>query len=607
MCGILFHRGAADVTADAVYARALSCMNHRGPDHSATLRGRDYVIGHTRLAIIDPSPEANQPFVDGSGRYVIVLNGEIYNYAELRQELVGRGVRLRTRSDTEALLEYIIRFGLEKTLDRARGMFAFVLHDTVDDKSIAVRDHFGQKPLYYVDDGRQLIIASDIRSIIDLQGRPEPNVESYHTYLATRGIVHPRETFFVGVRAVPAGHVLRSDGKSTTTHEYFAAWELYDHAEAEQAASLDMDEAVERLEFFVRQAIARHLVSDVPVGVLLSGGIDSTLVYWYAHAANNRLTSLTKITPGIEEIPQSVVPRILAARASNAYFGLERPEYYLLGLRRFIVHSNAPSRWGGGPPMARLCSAARRLGVYVLLGGDCTDEYFAGYTTYGQRFKGFDGDPGRLGELVDVRRDHPWYSSKQCAGFEDYQLSVRRRILYNVKAVADDYERFVQASLLHDTSVFLQSCNLPHSDAFSMMASVELRNPMLDVDLVRFVVNLPARLKYAPGRGVDSHKHLLRQLAVRRIGDFVNVPKEGTRNYSMLISEPRYWRPESFLVSTMLGLPWPSERSDLFKLINLELFHRAYFVSEEDAWSQLLTPDGAARLLPGHSAWGETC
>jgi asparagine synthase (glutamine-hydrolysing) len=599
MCGILFaevNRDGARIQRER-FEQALCRMAKRGPDYGGTSYGEGFAIGARRLTIIDLSADANQPMWDAAGRYVISFNGEIYNYQELRDGLIADGFVPRTHSDTEVLLELLIRHGPDTALARVRGMFAFVLHDTRERKTWAARDHFGQKPLYYSSDGNQLVIASDIRSILDLSETAEPHLDAYTTYLASAGIIHPESTFFRGIRAVPAGHILQSIRAGLTMREYSSTVDLWEDAEANRLAARSPDENEEELLGHLRLAVKRHMVSDVPVATLLSGGIDSSIIFWLAHDQDPSHTAITKVSPGIEEIPMKVVPQLLAARPANFHMSLESPENYVSGLVDFVEASHAPSHWGGGPPMHRLCDLAQRLGIYVLMGGDCADEYFAGYLSYATRFGAFTGDLSELGELTGIRHDSPFYEAARCEEFETYNHMLRARILERLKAVKQPFERFVQASLLHDTAVFLQTCNLPHSDAYSMMASVELRNPMLDLDVVRFVVNLPTSQKFAEGTPGHPGKHLLRRLARRLIGDYIDMAKEGTRNYSMRIADSRYWNLDRFAIRELVSFPQDVTPRDLIKLVNLELFHRLYFLGQQDPASEVLTPDGRQTLM----------
>ena len=597
MCGIFFYKTQGMLEDKEPFYKALSHMNHRGPDNESIFFGKNFAIGHTRLSIIDISPDANQPYWDVNKRYVISYNGEIYNYKELQKDLINNSCSLKTNSDTETLLEYIKNFGIEKTLERVRGMFAFVLFDTLTEEIIVARDHFGQKPLYYLEENGMLVVASSIKSISDFKERLEPNVCSYLTYLCTRGIIHPEDTFFSGIKCLPAGHMLTKNGESCIKREYFNVWSLYDNHKNSIYNKTSIDVAVNELDMLLEQAVRRHLVSDVPVGICLSGGVDSTILYWYAHDMDKYLTTFTKVSPGIENIPIDIVPQVLENKMSKCLFNVERVDLYLPLLVDFINSSHSPSKWGGGPPMNRLCTEARKHGVYVLLGGDCADEYFAGYKEYEEVFNQFDGNMFQLSKCVSLQRDSPFYSNIHCERYESYQDQTRGKILDRLKNIDDPFEKFFQATLLHDTSVYLQTCNLPHSDSYSMMSSVELRNPMLDIDLVRFVCNLPSYLRYGKHNSGNDNKYLLRELVSRKIGNFVNVPKEGTRNYSMAISDFSFWDFDRFMLNevvegTFTSNKVKSNKNLIFRLLNLEIFHRLYFLGDEHPLNDIMTKVG---------------
>lgn len=599
MCGILFCAWQSRPVASAAFETALATMSHRGPDHRAFENGANFAIGHARLSIIDLSAAANQPYTDASGRWSFSYNGEIYNYRELRRELVERGVALRTTSDMEVLLELLVRDGIERTLDRVRGMFAFVLCDRQTGRFLAARDHFGQKPLYYFEESGAVAIASDIRALLALKPTAAPNVEVWPVYLASNGIVLPEDTFFDGIHAIPAGSYLEGSASSTRVKRYFEPWSLFDQAVYRDMAALSDDEAVDGLETLLRQAVERHLVSDVPVGVLLSGGIDSSLVFWYTGDASQQLTAFTKISPGIETIPMSVVPQLLAQRPAAAVTRVETAETYTRRLVDFVAESQFPSRWGGGPPMTALCREARQRGTTVLLGGDCVDEYAAGYRTLEPLMDGPDDDPYQLHSIVDLDRRMP--GGPGAERFIAAQHDLRGHILRHIGDLGDRRETLLQATLLHDVAMFLPACNLPHSDAYSMAASVELRNPMLDLDLVRYVVNQPGRRKFGRHKSGHRNKIIFRELAARRIGDYVSVEKEGTRNYSMAISRPEYWNLDAFTIRQEILMPDAPDPKLLFKLINLECHTRLFFWKERDFLPALLTPAGLRSIL-GQSA-----
>jgi asparagine synthase (glutamine-hydrolysing) len=573
-------------------------LRERGPDAEAAQTGAGWALGFTRLAIIDLSPAAMQPFADRTGRHLLAFNGEIYNYAELRAALLQEGVVFRSHSDTEVLLELILRRGLDKALAAVRGMFALVLLDRQTGAVTAVRDHFGQKPLYWFAENGQVGIASDQRSLNALRNSVSPDLDAYHVYLSisgeegTRGMFGAETSFFAGLRMLAAGHVLTVEDGTPTVRRYFAPWELLDADSLARNAARPYGELIDEFGVLWEQSVRRHLVADVATGVLLSGGLDSSMVYWYAQRLAQPLTAFTKLSPGIEEIPLSVVPALLQQRPAHCYFSLQSRRRYLPELQAFVDYSAAPSRWGGGPPMHRLCVDARRNGVIVLLGGDCADEYLGGYEYYRSLFA--TAPETALGPLVGLDRDSPFYSARACAAHESREAAVRREILAHLDHAGVRTDRTAHAILLHDTASFLQSCNLSHSDAYSMMASVELRNPMLDMDLVRFSVNLPIALRAAADESGQFGKRILRDLASRQIGPMINRKKEGTRNYSMAMADPTFWRMDRFRIGSILPLPQAPSRRDVIRFINLELFHRLHVERQESPLQAMLAPAGLA-------------
>jgi asparagine synthase (glutamine-hydrolysing) len=595
LCGILFHAHAVRPASAASYAAALGHMRQRGPDRQGLEHGDGFVIGHTRLSIIDLSEAANQPFRDRNGRYRLSYNGEIYNHARLRRELAADGIAFETQSDTEVLLAALLTWGIEATLTRVRGMFAFVLHDTLTRETIAARDHFGQKPLYYSTGTDGLVIASDPLAVTEITGVRAPDLDSYALYLSTagetgtRGMHHPGRSFFAGVSMLPAGHLLRYGPGDLRIQRYFAPWELFDPDRFRENLSRNEDDLCDELLALVDQSVRRHLVSDVPVGVLLSGGIDSSALFWQAVARDPTIQTFTKLSPGIETIPLDVIPKLLQRRSATAHFITQEKRAFVAELEQFVIDSRAPSRWNSGPSMLSLCRSARRNGVIALLGGDCADEIFGGYIHYRDYFARRPALDD-LGDLVGLVPGDG--SSGIVSSYLAEQHDVRRAILARLSPIEDERERQAQATLLHDTATFLQTCVLPHSDAYSMAASVELRTPMLDLDLVAFAVNLPMRHKAAMHGNGEFGKRLFRSLATREVGDFINVRKEGTRNYAMAMAEPQFWNLDRFEAPGQAGA-WknPSKRQ-LVRMINLEMFHNAWFAVRRRPLDELMTPAG---------------
>ena len=257
--------------------------------------------------------------------------------------------------------------------------------------------------------------------------------------------------------------------------------------------------------------------------------------------------------------------------------------------------------------MNKLCVDARRNGIVVLVGGDCADEVFGGY----ERYEGLiaKADRADLGDSFAVDPQNPFYDQAACADYEQGQWALRAEIEAAVDGEPDARDRFAQVALLHDMASFVQICNLAHSDAYSMMASVELRNPMLDLDLVAFAVNLPPRLKAARHRSGQYGKVLLRELVERDLGPFMQVRKEGTRNYAMRAAEPAYWRIDKFQICDLIGKPKGElTKRQIVRLFNLEIFHRLFFgdgQADGAFLAQIMTDEGIAFCGLDRPAEGE--
>jgi len=601
MCGFIFLKNidnsAIGKDLNNKFNDALNLMRFRGPDELNLLNNRVAMLGHVRLAIIDPHEKNTQPMQTEDSRYWFSFNGEIYNHKELRVELERDGVCFLTNSDTEVLFKLIINNGVEAALKKVRGMFSFIIYDVVHETTTIVRDHFGQKPLYYTNSEQQLIISSTIESILHITSKRELDLNTSNIYLSSNGVFPEDATFIKSIKALPAGHIakFKSNGK-IYLEKYFNVATLFSY-ESYQKYSLESESAtIKRLDSLMKTSIERHLVSDVPVGVLLSGGLDSSLVFHYAKDINPHIKAFTKLSPGIEGIPSAIVPRLESEyNFSSNYLAIEKSDY-LIDLKNFIKCSGFPSRWGGGPPMYRLCRLARTKGVRVLLGGDGVDEYCGGYDSQMHLLEAYAGEPNLLHSIIGIDDKSPFYDKI----IADEYLSKRfkdQQYIYDQLWQLDDRERFLQAALLNDLGFFLQVCNLPHSDAYSMQASVELRNPMLDIDLVGYLVNQPMQRKMYPHLSGHSNKYIFRALAENKIGNWMNVKKEGTRNYSKYISDRLFWNFSNFKIGNFLDLEKEFQWGVIFRLINLEIFYRSVVLNQVDFLEKILSEIGRDQLL----------
>ncbi|MEA3153543.1 MAG: hypothetical protein QOK44_1132, partial [Betaproteobacteria bacterium] len=293
LCGFIqIDRVIEPSSMTAVVERMADTLFHRGPDDSGTWIDRDagIALGHRRLSIIDLSPEGHQPMTSQSGRYVMAYNGEIYNFRELRIDLEQDGVHWRGHSDTEVMLAAFEAWGIEGALQRFNGMFAFALWDRDEKVLHLARDRLGEKPLYYGWTGKTFLFASELKALrAHPAWRGEIDRNALAAYLRHNYVPAPY-SIYTGIAKLPAAHRLElrlSDPHAVQAEPY---WSLRDVAEAGVADPLEGDDesSVEALDRLLRDAIARRMVADVPVGVFLSGGIDSSTVVALMQAQSSR-------------------------------------------------------------------------------------------------------------------------------------------------------------------------------------------------------------------------------------------------------------------------------------------------------------------------------
>jgi asparagine synthase (glutamine-hydrolysing) len=344
---------------------------HRGPDDWGTFVEGGTGLGMRRLSIVDLAG-GHQPMTNEDGTVVVVFNGELYNFPSLHDEIVAKGHRFKTRCDTEALVHLYEEYG-ENMVARLRGMFGFAIWDRPRRRLLLARDHFGQKPLFYTEKGNQLVFASEMKALLaDDPSLAELSPRALDQYLTMR-FVQPPETFFSRIRALPPGHYLVWEQGQTRIERY---WDLsygpkWTYSEAE---------TLDRIDELLAETVKLHLLSDVPVGAFLSGGLDSTLIASYA--ARTLGTELRTFSMGIpyrdlNELPYSAA---VAARYGTQHHAEEVTPSVVDDLPRLVSALDEPA----DPLSICLLHLARMTArhVKVVLGGDGGDELFGGYDRY---------------------------------------------------------------------------------------------------------------------------------------------------------------------------------------------------------------------------------
>lgn len=544
MCGIagvIDWNRSADIGAVGCMVRRLA---HRGPDHEGIAVRGAAVLGHRRLAIIDLAPDANQPMADTDGRVWIVFNGEIYNFRELRSDLENRGARFRTHSDTEVILEAYKRWG-DSCLERLNGMFAFALWDEGRQRLLLARDRLGEKPLYYalLPDGA-IVFASELKALRLYPGVGNGvNPAAISHYLSLNYVLHS-ECILDGVRKLPPGHYLVAEaGHSAQPRSY---WDLA-RAYREKPVGRRREEAAEELATLIDDAVRLRLMSDVPLGAFLSGGIDSSaIVSAMRHidpAADTRTFTIGFREAGFDETqPAREMAQRLVTRHHEQVVDVDLAAQ----IRNIVAAVDEPFADSSIIPMYFLAKHARSR-VTVCLSGDGGDEIFAGYPTYAaDRLRhhtawipapitralaswsdrllpvrhskvgfGYKLRQFLRGHALPGRRAH--YSWRTI--FSDEQKrGILNRDAWPVVMASDPYDVFdrhfrdvdgchyLDQAMYVDIKTWLVDDILVKVDQATMAHSLEARPPLLDHRLVEFAASLPVAWKY---RGLEQ-KHLLR-------------------------------------------------------------------------------------------------
>lgn len=530
MCGISGVFGAGDV---ATVKNMLSTLVHRGPDDEHVASGPDFSLGTRRLSILDLE-HGRQPMSNESGEIWTALNGELYNYPTLRRELTDRGHRLSTRCDTEVLSHLYEDFGvsLPRSID---GMFAAAVWDDRQKIGLLARDRMGKKPLYYHQRGERLYFASELKALHRVPGfKREVNVEALHHFLSLKHVPHPL-SIFAGVRMLPPAHTLVfRPGADPVVSRYWLA----DFSPDPAVGALGEDEVVEELLRLLGRGVEKRLLSDVPLGFLLSGGIDSSLVTALAAKMSDSriktfcLTYADKATTTGKEEDRQWARRVAAQCGTEHVEEVVTFQDFPAQLREILRCFDEPF---AGVMSTYLLSRRVSRHVKVALAGDGADELFGSYRSHRlampiANYAEYErsGDPSLLRpfdpETIADLAGEEWLwrsrlfvlSEEEKAGLYGPSVAkatsgcstpdLLRRELATLSA-GDPINRMLE---LEFRTIFPDQV-LTFVDRLSMAHSLELRSPYLDTEFVEFIASIPGELKMRNG----EPKYLLKKAAAR--------------------------------------------------------------------------------------------
>ncbi len=559
MCGIAGFIGFDNKIELAEKANII--QKHRGPDNQSVWFDKYIALSHQRLSIIDLSENANQPFEKNG--YVIVFNGEIYNYKELKEELNNKkNINYITTSDTEVVLEYYIHYK-EKSLNYFRGMFAFSIYNKNTQELFIARDQFGIKPLFYTKVGDCFAFASELKTLVNIPGFDKSiNMKSLIASLNYLWIPG-NETMFSSCFKLSPAHYLTYKKGELNIVKY---WELEDNINLDTTE----EEFTKNLSKILEDSIEKHMVADVPVSAFLSGGLDSSLI---CVLANNHIKELSTYTIGtskvdkkIEQMPEDEkYARILAEKFNFNHNEIIINSDIVDILPKMVYALDEPI----GDPAAintfLICNQARKKGVKVLLSGMGADEIFFGYrrqkaNILAQKYRTlpigirklinitvknlpvkFNGKGLRLSRwakkfisFAGLPADEGYRMSYSYYNPEFLKLLLKNKYTKEVDTIIEEHNKLfnskykgdiINQMCYTDINYFMIGLNLTYSDRASMLASVELRVPFIDIDVIKYGMKIPGILKYKKNQSKyilkkASEKYLPKEIIYRPKASF---------------------------------------------------------------------------------------
>ncbi|GJM27915.1 MAG: asparagine synthetase B [Cyclobacteriaceae bacterium] len=570
-------------------AKATGLLKHRGPDYQGTFITERVALGHRRLSVIDPRPQGHQPMSDGTGRYHIVYNGEIYNYRELRQQMQNNGQEFTSDTDSEVLLYLYIKHGVQ-CLNMLNGCFAFAILDTAENQLLLARDRFGINPLVYYQDKDKFVFASEMRSLLAYNIPKTLDYQSLQLYLELNYVPAPN-TMLTGIKKLLPGCYLMINASQNDEVRYYNIPEPQEVPVTSLSYTSNCKELAELLE----AAVVRRLVADVPIGAFLSGGLDSSVL---VAIASRHIQKLNTFSIGYLDQPyfdETHYAELVAGKfaTNHSVYKLSISDLYQ-HLFDFWDHLDEPFADSSALP-TYILSKYTSKSVTVALSGDGADELFGGYNKYeaiqrslkpglansiirslslitgllpksrngalSNKFRQLD----RMARGLELPVDERYWYWASIATKEEALKELSEQALLNLDQLETDERRqyFLkqlgpEPTLNHvlrtDLQLVLPNDMLTKVDWMSMAHGLEVRVPFLDHELVNFVTGLPVEFKINQGK----RKRILRD------------------TFKDLLPGEIYQRPKSGFEVPLLG--WM--RTELSGLIENELLHQS-FIKEQ--------------------------
>lgn len=490
MCGIC---GFYGIRNRHLLESMTAVLSHRGPDAEGFYEDDFVSLGHRRLSIIDLSPQGKQPMCNEDGTIWLVFNGEIYNFQDLRNGLEAKGHIFKSRTDSEAIIHAYEENGLE-CVENFRGMFAFALWDTNKKRLVICRDRIGKKPLYYWWNGERLIFASELKSLIRCQEISKTvNLEGFHAFLAFQYIPGV-ETAIEDIKRVPAGHMLILENGNMRQREYWSIKKITNIC-WQGSEKKALNEIHNRLQ----ESVSMRLISDVPLGVFLSGGLDSSSIV--ALMSKSGMKSIKTFSVGFGERSDELKYAKIVSKEFNTEHRefIVNPNSLIGSLEKIVWYMDEPIADGGAFATYMVSEIVKQY-VKVVLVGEGADELFGGYSWHKLASPYFNFIPRT------IKKHFYFYLNTFYRGWKD-NCDIYKRFegLFNSE---NRHQDFLSEMTFFEMGNLLPNCLLMKVDKMTMAHSLEARVPFLDHTIVEFAVNLPAAFKI---RNFTQDKYILRK------------------------------------------------------------------------------------------------
>lgn len=575
MCGILGQINLKNILIDKdKFEDSLNLQEHRGPDDSDIYLDKNIIFGHRRLSIIDLGSHAKQPMISDCGNYILVFNGEIYNYQEIKKDLINKNYIFHTSSDTEVLLYAFIEYGID-CVQQFIGMFAFAICDKTKNETYIVRDRLGVKPLYFYQDNEKFIFSSEIKSILNLSDmKRELNINAVSSYMSFRYPIL-NDTFFEGVNSLAPAHYLKIIDKDIETVEYWNVSEKFKEQQNDKGEEYYLTQLKELLESSVKY----RMIADVPFGSFLSGGVDSSVVT--ALMAKNSDAPIKTFTIGFEEegFNEFEYANIIADKYNTNHKEIILSgKDYIHTMEKLIEFKDAPLSVPNEVPLYLMSKELKKY-ITVVLSGEGADEIFGGY---GRIFR----SPYDLERIQNI--DNLNYTKEEKEDF--IENFIKKYLVENFSSEIEHFFNIYSYTSLKNKKELLNSnIDLDHienlfiekfmryfneltDDSYSnklmyafekvhivgllhrvdtttMAASVEARVPFVDHRLVEFAFTIPLKykLKWNSEQDIEKSKTLMSD----KVSEVYDTPKYILKKaYEGMI-------PDEVLYRKKMGFPVP--------------------------------------------------